>query len=68
MLDTLPSPALDEFLLSPVSTGISMSGISTADNGIFLSLDRVTTNDTFAGVAQLIGLKVFWTSNAANDA
>lgn len=67
MLDSVSVASRAEFMGTGKSSAITMSGISTDDNSIFLRLDRVATNDTFAAEVKFIGLKYWYRTNAKND-
>ena len=55
-----------ELLISPESGDIACSG--AADDLLFCQIFRDVSADDQTGDARLLGIKIFFTSNAANDA
>ena len=65
LTDTAPDRY--EFAVTAKTSDINMTTISTADNIIGLQLARTGSSDTYDDSIFLMGVKVFWTSNALND-
>jgi hypothetical protein len=56
--------------VSPVSTAITIAGTPAVDQQTYFQLyrDANAGTDTYTGVARVLGIKIFYTTDAANDA
>jgi len=56
--------------VSPVSSGITIAGSPAVDQQTYFQLfrDANAGTDTFTGDARVLGIKIFFTTDAANDA
>ena len=56
--------------MGPVSSAITIAGTIADGNQVFFQLERDADNgsDTFTGDARLLGIQLFYTTDAANDA
>jgi len=61
--------ALEDVLVSPVSAAVTVTS-AAADTYTYFQVARNATNvgDTFTGDVRLLGIKIFYTTDAANDA
>jgi hypothetical protein len=61
--------AVEDVLVSPVSTAVTIAA-AAADTYTYFQVVRNATSgsDTFTGDVRLLGIKLFYTTNAANDA
>jgi hypothetical protein len=61
--------AVEDVLVSPVSTAVTIAGTPADDEYTFFQVYRNATSvsDTFTGDVRLLGIKLFYTSDAAND-
>jgi hypothetical protein len=61
--------ALEDVLVTPVSTAVTIAS-AAADTYTYFQVARNATNvsDTFTGDVRLLGIKLFYTTDAANDA
>ena len=57
------------YLVSPVSTAVTIAA-AAADTYTYFQVRRNATagGDGFTGDARLLGIKIFYTTDAANDA
>jgi len=62
--------AVEDVLVSPVSSAITIDGTPADDDYTFFQVyrDAADGSDTFTGDARLLGIKLFYTTDAANDA
>ena len=62
--------AVEDVLVSPVSTAVTISGTPADDDYTFFQVYRNASavGDTFTGDVRLLGIKLFYTTDAANDA
>jgi len=62
--------AVEDVLVGPVSGAMTVAGTPADDEYTFFQLYRNASDgsDTFTGDARLLGIKLFYTSDAANDA
>jgi len=62
--------AVEDVLVSPVSTAVTIAGTPADDYYTFFQVVRNATSvsDTFTGDVRLLGIKLFYTTDAANDA
>ena len=62
--------AVEDVLVSPVSTAVTISGTPADDDYTFFQVYRnaAAGGDTFTGDVRLLGIKLFYTTDAANDA
>jgi len=62
--------AVEDVLVSSVSSAMTISGTPADDDLTFFQLyrDAADGSDTFTGDARLMGIKLFYTTDAANDA
>ena len=62
--------AVEDVLVSSVSSAMTISGSPADDDLTFFQLyrDAADGSDTFTGDARLMGIKLFYTTDAANDA
>ena len=62
--------ALEDVLVSPVSGAITIAGTPADDDYTYFQVVRNATSgsDTFTGDVRLLGIKIFYTTDAANDA
>jgi len=61
---------VEDIQMGPVSSAITIAGTIADGNQVFFQLERDADNgsDTFTGDARLLGIQLFYTTNAANDA
>jgi hypothetical protein len=61
--------AVEDVMVSPVSSAVTISS-AAADTYTYFQVHRNATNvsDTFTGDVRLLGIKLFYTTDAANDA
>ena len=61
--------AVEDVLVSPVSTAVTIAS-AAADTYTYFQVVRNATSgsDTFTGDVRLLGIKLFYTTDAANDA
>ena len=61
--------AVEDVLVSPVSTAVTIAA-AAADTYTYFQVRRNATSvsDTFTGDVRLLGIKIFYTTDAANDA
>ena len=61
--------AVEDVMVSPVSGDITVKGVA-ADTYTYFQVARNATSgsDDFTGDVRLLGIKIFYTTNAANDA
>tara|TARA_B100000749_G_scaffold23255_1_gene16766 strand:+ start:1559 stop:2839 length:1281 start_codon:yes stop_codon:yes gene_type:complete len=61
--------AVEDVLVTPVSTAVTIAS-AAADTYTYFQVHRNATNvaDDFTGDVRLLGIKIFYTTNAANDA
>ena len=62
--------AVEDVLVSPVSTAVTIAGTPADDDYTYFQVVRNATSvsDTFTGDVRLLGIKLFYTTDAANDA
>ena len=62
--------AIEDVLVSPVSTAVTIAGTPADDYYTFFQVVRNATagGDDFTGDVRLLGIKLFYTTDAANDA
>ena len=62
--------AVEDVLVSSVSSAITIAGTPADDDYTFFQVyrDAADGSDTFTGDARLLGIKLFYTTDAANDA
>ena len=62
--------AVEDVMVSPVSTAVTIAGTPADDYYTFFQVHRNATNvaDDFTGDVRLLGIKLFYTTDAANDA
>jgi len=60
--------AVEELLVSSESTSVTIAGTSAANDLTYFRIGRDVSGDAMAGDARLHGVKVFFTTNALNDA
>ena len=62
--------AVEDVLVSSVSSAMTIAGTPADDDLTFFQLyrDAADGSDTFTGDARLMGIKLFYTTDAANDA
>ena len=62
--------AVEDVLVSPVSAAITIAGTPADDDFTFFQVyrDAAAGGDTFTGDVRLLGIKLFYTTDAANDA
>ena len=62
--------AVEDVLVSPVSAAVTIAGTPADDDYTFFQVVRNATagGDTFTGDVRLLGIKLFYTTDAANDA
>ena len=62
--------AVEDVLVSPVSGAITIAGTPADDDYTYFQVYRNATSgsDTFTGDVRLLGIKLFYTTDAANDA
>ena len=62
--------AVEDVLVSSVSSAMTIAGTPADDDLTFFKLyrDAADGSDTFTGDARLMGIKLFYTTDAANDA
>ena len=62
--------AVEDVLVSPVSAAITIAGTPADDDYTYFQVVRNATSvsDTFTGDVRLLGIKLFYTTDAANDA
>ena len=62
--------AVEDVLVSSVSSAMTIAGTPADDDLTFFQLyrDAADGSDTFTGDARLLGIKLFYTTDAANDA
>ena len=54
--------------IGPTSSAITIAGTPATDDMVFFRIKRVPGSDTLGVDARLIGIRLFFTTNAANDA
>jgi len=61
---------VEDVLVTPVSGAITIAGTPADDDYTFFQVyrDAADGSDTFTGDARLLGIKLFYTTDAANDA
>ena len=61
--------AVEDVLVSPVSAAVTIAGTPADDDYTFFQVVRNATagGDTFTGDVRLLGIKLFYTTDAAND-
>jgi len=61
---------VQDLQVSPVSSDVTIAGSPAVDQQVFFQFFRNESDggDTFTGVARLLGVKIFFTTDAANDA
>ena len=61
---------LEDVLVSPVSSAVTIAGTPADDDFTFFQVYRnaAAGGDTFTGDVRLLGIKLFYTTDAANDA
>ena len=61
--------AVEDVMVSPVSSAVTIAS-AAADTYTYFQVHRNATNvsDTFTGDVRLLGIKIFYTTDAANDA
>ena len=61
---------IEDIQMGPVSSAITIAGTVADDTEVFFQVERDADNvsDTFTGDARLLGIKLFFTTDAANDA
>ena len=61
--------AVEDVLVGPVSAAVTIAGTPADDDYTFFQVYRNASDgsDTFTGDARLLGVKLFYTSDAAND-
>ena len=61
---------VEDIQMGPVSSAITIAGTIADGNQVFFQLERDADNvsDTFTGDARLLGIQLFYTTDAANDA
>ena len=62
--------AVEDVMVSPVSGAMTVAGTPADDEYTFFQIYRNASDgsDTFTGDARLLGIKLFYTTDAANDA
>ena len=62
--------AVEDVLVSPVSAAVTIAGTPADDDQTFFQIYRNAADgsDTFTGDVRLLGIKLFYTTDAANDA
>ena len=62
--------AVEDVLVSPVSAAVTIAGTPADDDFTYFQVVRNATSvsDTFTGDVRLLGIKLFYTTDAANDA
>jgi len=62
--------AVEDVMVSPVSTAVTIAGTPADDDYTYFQVYRAATTggDTFTGDVRLLGIKLFYTTDAANDA
>ena len=62
--------AVEDVLVSPVSAAVTIAGTPADNDYTYFQVVRNATSvsDTFTGDARLLGIKLFYTTDAANDA
>ena len=62
--------AVEDVLVSPVSAAVTIAGTPADDDYTYFQVVRNATSvsDTFTGDVRLLGIKLFYTTDAANDA
>ncbi len=65
---TSSAQGIEDLNVSTESTAITIGGTPGEDNMTFFRIYRDAATDTHTADALLIGIKLFWTSNAATDA
>jgi hypothetical protein len=62
--------AVEDVLVSPVSGAVTIAGTPADDDYTYFQVYRNATagGDTFTGDVRLLGIKLFYTTDAANDA
>lgn len=58
---------INNLVVTAESAAVTIAGTPGEDNMTFFKITRDGVTDTHTGSAQLIGVKIFWTSNAATD-
>jgi hypothetical protein len=61
------STTQDDLMINVESGAVTIAGVADSTNTIF-RLVRDTGTDTNTGDLRLVGVKIFYTTNAANDA
>ena len=61
---------IEDQQVSPVSSAITIAGSPAVDQQTYFQLyrDANAGGDTYTGVARVLGIKIFYTTDAANDA
>jgi hypothetical protein len=61
---------IEDQQVSPVSSAVTIAGSPAVDQLTYLQLSRNADSgaDTFTGDARVLGIKIFYTTDAANDA
>ena len=61
---------VEDIQMGPVSSAITIAGTIADGNQVFFQLERDADNgsDTFTGDARLLGIQLFYTTDAPNDA
>lgn len=57
----------DDLHIGPVSSAITIGGTPATGDMVWFRIYR-RTSDTFSSTAKLLGVKIFWTASAGNDA
>ena len=62
--------AVEDVLVTPVSGAITIAGTPADDDYTYFQVYRAATTggDDFTGDVRLLGIKLFYTTDAANDA
>ena len=62
--------AVEDVMVSPVSTAVTIAGTPADDDYTYFQVYRAATTggDDFTGDVRLLGIKLFYTTDAANDA
>jgi len=61
---------IEDIQMGPVSSAITIAGTKADGNQVFFQIERDADNgsDSFTGDARLLGIQLFYTTDAANDA
>jgi cytoskeletal protein CcmA (bactofilin family) len=62
------STTSNDLMVSVESGAVTIAGSPAANDMCFFQINRDTSADTQSGAARLIGIKIFFTTDAANDA